>query len=200
MYVQVIEGRTSKPEEIRKREEVWLRDLLPGAEGYLGSTGGATAAGDFIVLARFENRSAAEKNSNRPEQGAWWAETEKLFDGPVTFRDSEDVSVISHGDLDSAKFVQVMGGSVTDRAKVADLEREADPILAELRPDLLGSVIVYFPDNTFTQVAYFTSEADARAGEGRPMPDEVGAKFAEWESLMNVDRYLDITEPWLVSA
>jgi hypothetical protein len=199
MFVQVIEGRTTRPDDIRKLEDVWVRDLLPGADGFLGSTGGSTASGDVIAVARFESRQAAEKNSNRPEQGAWWAEMEKLFDGPVTFRESEDASVMSHGNPDDANFVQVMTGTVSDRQRAADLEREADPILSKERPDLLGSVIIYFPDNSFTQVAYFTSEADARAAESRPMPDEIMSKFAEWETLMSVDRYLDISEPWLVS-
>ena len=127
MFIQVIEGRTDRPEELHERLEIWQRDLMPGAIGYLGSTGGCTSSGDCILIARFESRDAAQQNSDRPEQGAWWAETEKCFDGPVRFHDTDDVQLMSHGELDSAHFVQVMEGHVSDR-------RQARPTRARRRP------------------------------------------------------------------
>jgi len=200
MFIQVIEGRTERPEELHERLEIWQRDLMPGAIGYLGSTGGCTSSGDCIMIARFESREAAMKNSERPEQGKWWAETERCFDGPVRFHDTDDVQLMTHGEMDSAHFVQVMEGHVSNRRRLAELERESDPILAELRPDLLGSVTAYFGDDDFAEVAYFTSEAEARRAEQGEMPEEMASKFAEWEQLMKVEKYIDITDPWLVSA
>ena len=32
------------------------------------------------------------------------------------------------------------------------------------------------------------------------MPPAMAEMFAEWESLMKVDKYFDIQEPWLTSA
>jgi hypothetical protein len=200
MFVQIIEGRTDDPEAVHKRLEIWERDLMPGAIGYLGSTGGCTASGDCILVARFESREAAQKNSDRPEQTAWWMETEKCFKGDVRFHDTDDVQLMTHGDLDSAHFVQVMEGHFSDRDRLVNLENEAEPLLAEQRPDLIGALTAYFPDNEFTEVAYFTSEAEARQGESREMPSEMASKFAEWEKLMKVERFIDITDPWLVSA
>lgn len=200
MFIQVIEGRTDRPDELHERLEIWQRDLMPKAIGYLGSTGGCTSAGDCILIARFESRDAAQQNSNRPEQGEWWAETEKCFDGPVRFHDTDDVQLMAHGEMDSAHFVQVMEGHVSDRRRLAELERESDAVLAELRPDLLGSVTAYYGDDEFTEVAYFTSEAEARQAERGEMPEEMASKFAEWEQLMKVEKYIDITDPWLVSA
>jgi hypothetical protein len=200
MFIQVIEGRTERPEELHERLDIWQRDLMPGAIGYLGSTGGCTSSGDCILIARFESRDAAQRNSDRPEQGAWWAETEKCFDGPPRFHDTDDVQLMNHGELDSAHFVQVMEGHVSDRTKLTELEEQADPVLAELRPDLLGSVTAYFGDGEFTEVAYFTSEDAARNAERSEMPARFGSMFAEWERLMKVDKYIDITDPWLVSA
>lgn len=200
MFIQIIEGRTERPEELHERLEIWQRDLMPDAVGYLGSTGGCTSSGDCILIARFESRAAAQKNSDRPEQGKWWAETERCFDGPVRFHDTDDVQLMTHGEMDSAHFVQVMEGHVSDRRRLAELERESDPILAELRPDLLGSVTAYFADDEFAEVAYFTSEAEARRAEQGEMPEEMASKFAEWEQLMKVEKYIDITDPWLVSA
>ena len=200
MFVQVMHGKTSDPEALHRRLEVWEAELMPGAVGYLGSTGGCTSDGDCILIARFEDRESARRNSDRPEQGAWWAETEKCFDGPVTFHDTEDVHVMAHGKLEDAHFVQVMEGHVTDRARADELEREADPVLAEARPDLLGSVTAFYGEDNYADFAYFTSEEDAREAEQREIPPALADKFGQWEQLMKVERYLDITEPWLIAG
>lgn len=199
MFIQVIEGRTNDAEALRRQFEKWERELRPGAEGYLGSTGGCTADGDVIVIARFESRAAAQRNSERSEQGTWWQETERCFDGPVTFHDTEDVQVMTHGDLDHAHFVQAMDGRVTDRDRAVALERDADAMLAELRPELLG-VVTAFHDGGFTELAYFTSEDEAHRAERQEMPPEAAAMMSEWQRVMQVDRYLDIADPWLVTA
>jgi hypothetical protein len=107
---------------------------------------------------------------------------------------------MSHGELDSAHFVQVMEGHVSDRRRLDELEQKADSVLAEMRPDLLGSVTAYFPDGEFAEVAYFTSEAAARQGERGEMSEEMASMFAEWERLMKVEKYIDIEDPWLVSS
>jgi hypothetical protein len=200
MFIQVIEGHTKDADAVYERLEVWKRDLMPGAIGYLGSTAGCTANGDCILVARFESADAARRNSERPEQTAWWEATAALFDGDVTFHDSEDVHVMEHGSFDTAHFVQVMEGHVTDRQRADTLEREADPVLARHRPDLLGSLTAYFSGGEFAEVAYFTSQEDARKGESMDMPEELGEKFAEWQQVMAVDKYLDINEPWLLKA
>lgn len=198
MFIQVIEGKTHDPEALHEQLLVWERDLMPGADGYLGSTGGCTSTGDCILVARFESRQAAQRNSDRPEQGRWWEETERCFDGTVTFHDSEEVEVMQHGDLDQARFVQVMDGKVTDRERAHQLEHESDAVLSGVRPDLLGTVTAYFGD-TFTGMAYFTSEDEARRAESGPVTDEAAAGFAEWQDVMRVDRYLDIPDPWMLS-
>ena len=200
MFVQVMEGRTSDPEALHRRLEVWEAELMPGAIGYLGSTGGCTSSGDCILIARFESREAAQRNSDRPEQGEWWAETETCFDGPVTFHDTEDVTLMTHTGVDDAKFVQVMDGHVTDEDRAKALERDSDEMLMQMRPDLLGGLTAYYGDDEFTEVAYFTTEAAARDGESAEMPADMADMFTEWQSVMKVDRYMDISDPWLVSA
>jgi hypothetical protein len=200
VFIQVIEGKTKDPDALHERLEVWKRDLMPGATGYLGSTGGCTSDGSCILVARFESADAARRNSERPEQSAWWSETARLFDGDVTFHDSEDVYVMDHGRMDEAHFVQVMEGHVTDRKRAEELERAADKVLVSARPDLLGSVTAYFTGGEFAEIAYFTSEEDARKGEQQPMADDLAGQFAEWQNVMPVDRFLDIREPWLMSA
>ena len=200
MFIQMIEGRTSDAEALHRQLEKWERELMPGAIGYLGSTAGCTTSGDCILIARFESKEAAARNSDRPEQGKWWAETEKCFDGTPRFHESSDVQVMSHGELDEAHFVQVMEGHVTDRQRAVELEREAEPVLAEVRPDLIGAVTAFFDDDEFAEVAYFTSEREARDGERREPPSDMAPKLAEWERVMKVERYYDIADPWLIHA
>lgn len=200
MFIQVIEGKTKDPEAMHRQLERWERDLRRGAIGFLGSTGGCTSAGDCIIIARFESREAAQRNGARPEQSAWWADTEQCFDGPVRFHESTEVQVMEHGALDRARFVQVMEGHVDDRDRAVELGREADRALADARPDLLGAVTAFFDDGEFTEVAYFVSEDAARDGERKEIPADMADKFGEWERVMKVERYLDIPDPWLVSA
>lgn len=200
MFIQVIEGKTKDPDALHRRLEVWERDLMPGAIGYLGSTGGCTSNKDFFLVARFESRESAQQNSDRPEQGAWWAETQKCLEGDVTFHESEDVQIMEHGNMDAAHFVQVMDGHVKDHDTAIAIEREAEPMLTDLRPDLLGVMTAYYDDDAYTEVAYFTSEADARRAESQGLPDEAKAILAKREKVMPVDRYLDITEPWLTTT
>ena len=194
MFVQVIQGQVSSADDLRRASDRWEADLRPAAAGFLGSTGGVTADGEAVLVARFEDKAAAEANSNRPEQGAWWDETEKIFDGEPTFADSEDVDLQFGGGSDKAGFVQVMEGLVLDRDGLRTFEAEWNDRLHEGRPDMLGSVRIWHDAGRFTELAYFTSEADARAGEAN-MPDTLTEAIGTYSLLVNVDRYLDLSDP-----
>jgi hypothetical protein len=142
MFVQVIRGRVSSPEQVHAALDRWSGQLAAGAEGWLGSTAGVTGDGRFVALARFESEQAARRNSDRPEQGQWWKETSKLFTGEVTFRDSSDVTVDVHGDPDQAGFVQVMLGHASDLGRARELMAQNPDDWTALRPDVIGSVTV----------------------------------------------------------
>ena len=193
MFVQMIRGNASA-EDIRAASDRWVTGLKPGAIGFLGSTAGATADGAAVLVARFEDRAAAEANSARPEQGEWWSETEKIFDGEPTFHNSEDVDVQFGGGSDDAGFVQVMDGRVADRSRLAEFEAEWDDRLRAARPDLLGSLRIWLDDERCTVVAYFTSEADARAGESSA-DGELAEAMEAYRQVMDVDRFLDLPDP-----
>jgi len=199
MFIQVIEGHTSDPMALHRQSDAWHREIEPGAIGYLGSTGGVTSDGDAIFVIRFESVDAAMQNSKRPEQSSWWSETEKCFDGPITIHDTTDVQVMDHGDKDQAHFVQVMEGHVTDKERAHSMNDQADETLRTARPDLIGTVTAFHDGDAFTEVAYFTSQEDARKAE-HEMPSEMPEEFADFQDVMKVERYLDIEEPWLASA
>lgn len=199
MFIQVITGTTSDRDGVQRQFDRWDRELRPGATGFLGSTGGVTDDGRLIVAARFESEEAARRNSDRDEQGAWWAETEKYLQN-VAFRDSINVTKMGGGGSNDAGFVQVMRGRVTDQEKAAELMARAPEFEAAMqgqRPDVLGDVTALHADGTYTDLIYFTSEAEAREGEKKPMPAELQAMFEEFMAAMTVDEYLDLKEPWL---
>ena len=198
MFAQVIQGRTSDAEGLRAALDRWLQDVRPGAIGWLGSTVGITDDGTFVALARFESVQAAE----RPEQSRWWEETSRLFEGDVSFRDSEDVTVELQGDPDRAGFVQVMQGRVTDAARAKEvMARMPSDVMAAFRPDVLGSVAIGYDDGGWTQVLYFTSEAEAREGERKEPPGELQEAMEEMGKLsVGETTFLDLREPLLESA
>jgi hypothetical protein len=201
MFAQVIQGRTSDAEGLRAALDRWLQELGPGSIGWLGSTGGVTDDGTFVAVARFESAEAADRNSRRPEQGRWWEETSRLFDGEVGFRDRENVTVDLQGDPDQAGFVQVMQGRVThaDRAREV-MARIPGDVMAAFRPDVLGSVMIGHQDGAWTQVIYFTSEADAREGERKEAPPEFQDAMEELGRLsVGETTFLDLRQPLLLS-
>src|SRR5919198_6335605 len=81
MFVQIIQGQVTDAEQVHAACDRWARELAPDAIGWLGETAGVTEDGRFIGFARFESEEAARRNSDRPEQDRWWAETSKLFTG-----------------------------------------------------------------------------------------------------------------------
>jgi hypothetical protein len=198
MFIQVITGHKTDADRVERQRDKWEREIRPGATGFLGSTGGVTAEGRLIVIARFESEAAARANSERAEQGEWWAAMDKLIDG-AEFHDSTDQILLLGGGNDNAGFVQVMRGHITDAAKLATLREglaRMETVFSAARPDVIGEMIALHPDGTYTDAVYFSSEAEARANETKPMPDEAQQLFGELMSAVAIDEYLDLTDPW----
>ena len=201
MFVQVITGKTSNPGRVRDVFDRWVEELAPGAPGWLGSTAGVTDDGRLVALARFESEEAAGRNSDRPEQGRWWTEVAQLLDGEATFRNSVGVMPDLRGDPDRAGFVQIMRGEQgPDPERAMELMNENADEWAEFRPDVLGSLGVSHPDNTWTMAIYFASEAEAREGEGKEPPPRLKAQMEEMDKLsVGEPEYFDLKDPWLAS-
>ena len=200
MFVQTIRAKTSDPNAIRAAMERWMTDLAPGAAGWLGTTGGVTEDGQLFVMARFESEEAARANSNRPEQDAFWSDVAAKLDGEATFEDSTDVWVQASGNPDAAGFVQVILGRNADLARTNQLMVDHLPEMAEMRPDILGTVTVGHDGDRYTSAIYFTSEAEARVGEKKEPPPEAKEVMKEMMELeVGEPEFLDLKDPWLHS-
>ena len=184
MFVQIFEGNTDDPQAVRDRVERWEREVRPGAIGYLGSTGGVTDDGRVVMLARFTDRAAAEANSARPEQSAWWAEVEQCFTGPVTFHETDDITEMRHGDAQQARFVQVMEGHVTDRVRAERLQDKMEPLLSSMRPDLLGTTTTAPTPRSPTSPTSRRPAATSRPPSPTPWPASwpSGTACCRWRS------------------
>lgn len=200
MFVQVIQAKAKDPAGVRKQMEKWRDELMPGAKGFLGSTAGVSPDGEFIALARFESEEAAQRNSDRAEQGQWWSETETYLDD-VRFYDCTDVELWVNGGSDDAGFVQVVQGVVAsaDRQRLSEIDRAFDERLPELRPDIIGGITAWQGD-AFSSFNYFTSEAEAREGERREMPPEMQKAFDDWRNSVTDMKFIDLPEPLLISS
>ncbi|MGH9231427.1 MAG: hypothetical protein ACRD07_22330 [Acidimicrobiales bacterium] len=191
MFVQVIEGKVGDLDTLRSQIDKWLKQLGPGATGWLGHTAGVAADGTFFAAVRFRSAEAAKANSNRPEQGAWWEETSRCLVGDVRFADCRHVDRIGtrHGS-DDAGFVQVIQGR-GDRQAMLAASKGRHGFFARMRPDVLGAYVGWEGAGRFSQLVYFESEAAAREGEQR---------YEIVMAAVQFDRFIDLTEPWLASA
>ncbi|MFC9789683.1 hypothetical protein [Rhodococcus sp. NPDC127528] len=200
MFIQLIQGKVADEAGLRQCMDRWQDELQPGATGYLGATSGMCADGTFVMLARFESAEAAARNSQRPEQAAWWSQTERCFDGPVTFMDCAEVSEWMGGGSDAAGFVQVMEGHSRDTGRMRELLTQVEGEVQKVRPEILGGTLATDGKDGYVEAVYFTSEAEARAHERIEIPDDLRSLFEEENELMGEVSYYDIREPMMTSA
>jgi hypothetical protein len=198
MFVQVIQGRVSDAQQVRAQLDKWREELAPGAIGWVGSTAGVTEDGRLVALARFESEEAAQQNSDRPEQTAWWDETSKLFTEEPVFRNSTHVDVDTPGDPSQARFVQVMQGRTSDPERGRQLMADDSIDWSSRRPDILGTVSVEHEGGEWTMAIYFTSEEEAREGEKKEPPPEVKQMMDEMDAIsIGEPSFFDLKDPWL---
>ncbi len=198
MFIQVIQGTCTRPDELRAVAERWRDELSGGADGWLGGTYGFTEDDTFLGVVRFSSRAEAMANSERPEQGEFARQMMALMDGPMEFHDCDDVTVMLAGGSDSAGFVQVIRGHVDDPAGLKALMTDTD-VLHELRPEIIGGTLALEEDGTFTETVAFTDEAAAREGENRMYPEMPDAQRRVLESAMSGATFWDIHDPWFES-
>ena len=201
MFIQVVRGKTNNAAGMKAAIEKWHAEVRPGAKGWLGSTGGVTDDGKFVAVVRFESEEAAQANSDRPEQGAWFEkEMSPNIDGAPTFHNCTDVTEFMGGGSDDAGFVQLMIYKPSDLNKAKELNKKFENMDMSGRPDIIGGTSAVSNDGTVIDTNYFTSEAEARAGEKAEMPAEMQEMMKEYGEVVGNVEYVDISDPWLHSA
>ncbi len=192
MFVQVIQGQLADVDLWRSASRAWREQVKPHSTGFLGATSGITAGGYAFTLARFESEAAARANSDRPEQGAWFEQYAKAYEGEIIFHDCTDVDELLAGGSDQAGFVQVMQARAKDPEFLRGRDEAMEAELRRIRPDLIGGIVAWHGDGTFTQTSYFTSEAEARENEkvmgDSPMMEQFMA------AMDGIPTFYDLTE------
>jgi hypothetical protein len=197
VFIQIIQGKCTRQDELRAMAERWVAEVGPGASGWLGGTYGFTDDDMFVGIVRFTDRAAAMANSERPEQGAWAEQMMALMDGPMEFHDCDDVTLMMDGGSDRAGFVQVIRGKVDDPSRLKAMMTETETRLHQERPEILGGTLAIEPDGTFTETIAFTDEAAAREGERKEPPAEVRGVL---EDAMRGATFMDLRSPWFETA
>lgn len=195
MFIQVIQSKTSRRQEVRELLDEWASSMEdPG--GWLGGTYGFTDDGDFLAVVRFENRELAMANSDDPRTSAFAERMAALMDAPPEFQDCDDVTVLLEGGSDDAGFVQVIRGrSDNPEGLKTALTGDTDQ-LREMRPEIIGGTLAFSSDGRFTNTVAFTDEASAREGEAKEPPPEVREALDE---MIDGASFYDLREVWFES-
>ena len=196
MFVQVVQAKAKDKAGVKDMWDRWNTEVKPAAKGYLGATGGVTADGTLLVIARFEDEAAAEANNNIPEQQQWFSEFEKRVDD-IGFTNYTNVDLDREGGSDDAGFVQVIRVKGADVQAYKAMDERISSSLRELRPDVIGGINCYTDEGDVTNVIYFTSEEEARKNESKPEFQELAKEFMD---LAGEPTFYDLTDPWLDSA
>jgi hypothetical protein len=196
MFIQAIQGKCSRREEVRRLSDSWVSENGGASPGWLGGTYGFTDDDDFFAVVRFESREQAMENSQRPETDEFAKKMGELMDGEPSFFDSDQVETFLDGGSDDAKFVQVIRGKADPGLwqKLGDGSE-----LREMRPEIIGGTVAIQDDGSFVETVAFTDEASARRGESEMTaqpPPEVGEAL---QGLMEGAEFYDLREVWFSS-
>lgn len=196
MFIQIIQGRCTRPDELHALADRWRAELGPTADGWLGGTYGFTDDDMFLGIVRFESREAAMRNSERPEQQEWAKQMTALVDGQMEYHDCDDVTLLMGGGSDDAGFVQVIRGKVDDVDRLKSMMTSETDTLHQMRPEILGGTLAVEPDGTFTETIAFSDEDSARQGEQKEPPGEI---MRELQWAMQDATFYDLHHPWFNS-
>jgi hypothetical protein len=200
MFIQIIQGKCTRQDELHALADRWKQEVATPDSGFLGGTYGFTDDDMFVGVVRFESKEMAMANSQRPEQGEWAKQMEALMDGPVEYHDCDDVTLMLEGGSDQAGFVQVIRGKVDDPERLKSMLTTDTDILHRERPEIIGATLAIEPDGTFTETIGFTNEAAAREGERKEPPADLRMDMQEWQGVLQNAKFMDLHHPWFESA
>ena len=66
MFIQIIQGKCSREDDMRAAIDRWQAELEPSAEGWLGGTYGFADDGTFADAVGFTDEETARRNGKAP--------------------------------------------------------------------------------------------------------------------------------------
>lgn len=198
MFAQFIAAKVSDRAAYTEHMRHWHQEQSERADGWLMGIGGVTAEGKSVMMVLFESEEQARRNSDRPEQSDWWRALLTCLEGTPEVIDSAVVDRFGSGNLMQAGFVQFMRGQVQDQGRARQLSQQMNDDFMPMRPDIIGSVCVWYPGG-FVEAVCFTSETEARRGESQPAPEGFTELWGQMEEQTTNLNYYDLTEPVLMS-
>lgn len=189
MYLRVAQGAVRDRQRLRTGLDRMVAALTGQGHGWLGTTAGTTDDGTAVVVTRWEDEVAPAADERTP----WWDTVVGAFDQQPAVHRYRVVLEQLRGNPHDAGFVQVLQGRILDVDRTEHLLEDVSGWQQRARPDLIGGVLGLHLDGGFTQVAYFTSEVEARAGERTAWPHQL----EELDPLVQHSHYLDLREPWM---
>lgn len=163
MFVQVVRGVVENPAATFARLDDWLEHLAPGADGWLGTTAAITTDHELVSFVRFASAADARRNSDRVEQGLWWAGSVLLFTGDVVFDNYDDVEILGDGGSDAAGSVEVLLGRVRPGRAGSGLKGRLAGLTADPALGAIGGLLCRHDDGQFAHAVWFCRSAN-RAG------------------------------------
>lgn len=198
MFARTVRGVVSDRSAVRAAYQRWLREVAPGATGWLGSTTGISEDGQFFSLLRYASEDDARRDRERPEQLAWWSEVRPFLEGEPTFTDGTSLYVEEPGNAREAGFVQVVFAQTTDIERSRQIAQQTADLRAAHRPEILATVVVGQAEGRYAMLVHFTSEAAAHEGERKPLPPEAIESMRSMSDLtVGPPEYLDLPDPWI---
>ena len=71
MFIQVIQAKSSRHDEVRALMQEWGELTDDGISGFLGGTTDSPTTATFISVVRFESKEKAMANSTDPRRTPW---------------------------------------------------------------------------------------------------------------------------------
>lgn len=194
MFVLEVDARTARPEAVRERVLAWPAEVGVHATGWLGSTGGVSPDGHFLLLMRFASQEAAWITSDLPSNQRWWEACRGSLETEPAFQESTEVIGILRGGSDDAAAVVVTRGAASPLRMRENLRR-LESLTADERAGLIGGIVAWHGGERFTEILY----ASARPEELRRLsaePTPLGRFMAD---VSTGAQEIDLDDPWLLS-
>ena len=160
-FVQIIEFRTSRIDELRRLADEMGSDNIPGAAARGTVTQDRDRPGWYFNIVEFDAYESAMSNSNRPEVSAFAAKMAALCEEPPRFYNLEVVQTWSADTSTSTKAAVATAATAVAGAAVTGMTK-ARQLIQEKRSQRRGSTTTPTTKPTPSKPPRVVGQADSR--------------------------------------